>query len=134
MAPQSSTVFKSLYRQSRKVWSGQSVYPLFFPIPTLTRPDNEKPFPLGTVDILRHSCLCVCLCVCLPPCIFLRGGGWGANTRAVESASLKVGKSLKIGKNRIKIKYNRIKLENQKKIGKIKFDLNSDSTALFRIH
>ena len=43
--------------------------------------------------------------------------------RAVESASLKVGKSLKIGNNR---KKNRIKLD------KIGFDLNSDSTALIR--
>ena len=41
----------------------------------------------------------------------------------MESQSIKVGKSLKIGKNQIKI-------GKSEKIGKIGFDLNSDSTAL----
>ena len=52
----------------------------------------------------------------------------------MESASLKVGKSLKIGKksdkNWIKSDKRSDNIGKSEKIGKIGFDLNSDSTAL----
>ena len=64
-------------------------------------------------------------------------GQFGFRIRAVESASLKVGKSLTIGKNRknrIKSGKKWDKIGKLEKIGKIGFEFNSDSTALFRIH
>ena len=51
----------------------------------------------------QYLCVCSVICLhCMPVCEMLHGPGQRVLSRAVESVSLKVGKSLKIGKNRIK--------------------------------